>query len=81
MECNFNLNSQERSHARDGFRTKFIRLEFPKFVGEDPLNLCYKAEQFFEHYSTPNFQRLKIASFHMKFAYNFFFFFFFFFFF
>jgi hypothetical protein len=53
-------------HAGDGFHTKSIRLEFPKFDGEDPLNWCYKAEQFFDHYATPKIQRLKISSFHME---------------
>jgi hypothetical protein len=53
-------------HAGDGFHTKSIRLEFPKFDGEDPLNWCYKAEQFFDHYATPEIQRLKISSFHME---------------
>ena len=41
-------------------------MEFPKFNGEDPLNWCYKAEQFFNHYSTLEIQRPKISSFHVE---------------
>jgi hypothetical protein len=74
MEANFGSTSKGGMHvgdgggfhAGDGFHTKSIRLGFPKFDGEDPLNWCYKAEQFFDHYSTPEFQRLKISSFHME---------------
>ena len=74
MEANFGSTSKERMHAGDGrgfhvgdgFHTMSIQLEFQKFDGEDPLNWCYKANQFFDHYSTPEFQRLKISSFHVE---------------
>jgi hypothetical protein len=74
LEANFGSSSKEERYTGkvggfyegDGFYTKSIRLEFPKFDGEDPLNWCYKAEQFFDHYSTQETQRLKISSFHME---------------
>ena len=74
MEANLGSTSKGRMHAResggfhegDGFHTKSIWLEFPQFDGKDPLTWCYKAKQFFDHYSTPEFQRLKISYFHME---------------
>ena len=55
LEANFGSTSKGSMHAGDGrgfhtgdgFHTKSIRLKFPKFDMEDPLNWCYKVEQFF----------------------------------
>jgi hypothetical protein len=56
----------EGNSSGDGFHTKSIRLEFPRFDGEDPESWCCRATQFFEFYSTPDAQRLTISSFHME---------------
>jgi hypothetical protein len=53
------------SHSREGPKPKTVRLEFPHFDGEDPETWCYRAEQFFEIYCTPDTQRLSISAFHM----------------
>jgi len=45
---------------------KSIRLEFPRFNGDDPIGWVYKANQFFNFYNTPAQHRLFIASFHME---------------
>ena len=44
---------------------KLVRLDFPRFSGEDPASWVYKAKQYFGYYQTPNAERLMIASFHM----------------
>jgi len=56
----------EGSTSNEGFKPKTVRLEFSKFKGEDPKTWCCKAEQFFDHYSTPDAQLLFISSFHME---------------
>ena len=43
-----------------------VRLEFPKFSGEDPTSWVYKANQYFKYYNTPITEKLMLASFHMK---------------
>jgi hypothetical protein len=60
------FSPQNGSSSGDGFHTKSIRLEFPRFDGSEPVEWCYRATQFFDHYNTPSIQRLAIASFHME---------------
>jgi hypothetical protein len=60
------FSPQHGSSSGDGFHTKSIRLEFPRFDGSEPVEWCYRATQFFDHYNTPSIQRLAIASFHME---------------
>ena len=43
-----------------------MRLEFPKFSGEDPTSWVYNANQYFKYYSTPITKKLMLASFHME---------------
>ena len=45
---------------------KPVKLDFPRFSGEDPASWVYKAKQYFGYYQTPNAERLVIASFHMN---------------
>lgn len=46
------------------FQTKNFKLDFPRFDGSEPSDWIFKAEQFFEYYSTPDDQRMTIASVH-----------------
>ncbi|XP_042501028.1 uncharacterized protein LOC122078897 [Macadamia integrifolia] len=48
------------------FPARSMRLDFPKFNGEDPLGWIFRAEQFFEFNGTGEALRLSIASFHME---------------
>ena len=41
---------------------RHIKLDFPKFNGEDPMTWIFRAEQYFSYYGTPDFQRVIIAS-------------------
>ena len=43
-----------------------VRLEFPRFSGEDPASWVYKANQYFKYYNTPVAEKLMLASFHME---------------
>ena len=45
---------------------KTVRLEFPRFRGENPSGWVYKAYQFFQLYNTPINQRILLASYHME---------------
>lgn len=47
------------------FQTKNVKIDFPRFDGNDPLDWVFKAEQFFEYYATSDDQRMKISSVHM----------------
>jgi hypothetical protein len=65
------LSGKENSYHdgsgfEEGFKPKTVRLEFPRFNGEDPKMWCCRAERFFDHYGTPDTQRLNISSFHME---------------
>ena len=44
---------------------KSVRLEFPRFRGDDPETWVYKANQYFNFYHTPLSKSLLMASFHM----------------
>nr|XP_023872616.1 uncharacterized protein LOC111985197 [Quercus suber] len=43
-----------------------MKLEFPRFFGEDPMSWVYKANQYFRYYNTPIGENLMLASFHME---------------
>lgn len=45
---------------------KSIKLDFPKFDGEDPFGWLYRANQFFAFNQTQPYHRILIASFHME---------------
>lgn len=44
---------------------KNLRLEFPRFQGEDPTCWIYKANQFFSYHNTLEHYRVLMASFHL----------------
>jgi hypothetical protein len=48
------------------FQTRPLRLDFPRFDGEDPEGWSYRASQFFDYYSITDAQRFTISSFHME---------------
>jgi hypothetical protein len=43
-----------------------MRLDFPSFYGDNPSAWTYKVNQFFDHYQTPLYQRIRMSSFHME---------------
>lgn len=46
------------------FTTRSVKLDFPKFNGEEVLQWIYRAEQFFKYYRVTDGERLEIASIH-----------------
>jgi hypothetical protein len=46
--------------------TRSIRVEFPKFDGNDPSRWIYKANKFFHVHRTTYNQKLLLASIHME---------------
>lgn len=49
-----------------GIQTRAVRLDFPKFNGEDPSGWVYRADQFFNYHQTNPHHRVLLASFHME---------------
>ena len=43
-----------------------MKLDFPRFTGDDTMTWLYKAEKFFTLYNTPDEQKLAIASIHFE---------------
>ena len=43
-----------------------MKLEFPRFFGEDLASWIYKANQYFRYYDTPIGEKLMLASFHLE---------------
>jgi hypothetical protein len=57
------LGGGETSGGGEGIlKPKSIRLDFPRFNGDDPKTCCCRVKQFFELYNTPAEQRLFITS-------------------
>ena len=44
---------------------KNLRLDFPRFHGEDPTCWVYKANQFFSYHNTLGHQKVMMASYHL----------------
>ena len=44
---------------------KSIKVDFPRFKGEEHVAWVYKASQYFNYYKTPNHEKLPMAYFHM----------------
>jgi hypothetical protein len=49
-----------------GIQTWAIRLDFPKFSGEEPNGWIYHANQYFTYHQTNPHHRVLLASFHME---------------
>ena len=45
---------------------RLVKLDFPRFSGDDPVSWVYKANQYFGYYQTPVAEKFLIASFHME---------------
>ena len=45
--------------------SRSVRIDFPRFKGDDPASWLYKANQYFNFYQTPLCEKLLMASFHM----------------
>ncbi|KAK8947110.1 hypothetical protein KSP39_PZI006748 [Platanthera zijinensis] len=52
--------------ATSHFATRFPRLDFPRFSGEDLMPWIYKCDQFFEIDGTPEDAKVRMASVHLE---------------
>ena len=43
-----------------------VKLDFPRFSGEEPTSWIYKANQYFRYYKISESEKLMMASFHME---------------
>jgi hypothetical protein len=57
---------QTATNGGEAFQTGPLRLEFPRFDGEDLEGWCYRASQFFDCYYMSDSQRFTISSFNME---------------
>lgn len=59
---NNNLGNSESSSMN---LIKNLKLEFPRFQGEDPTCWVYDAKKFFSYNHTPKHQQVMMASYHL----------------
>lgn len=57
-------NNQRRTD--NPINTRALRLDFPRYEGDEPSGWLYRAEQFFAYHQTPPVQQIRIASFHLE---------------
>ena len=57
---------QSRGTQHGSLQTRFSRLDFPRFDGENPTGWIYKAEQFFHYQRTEPNEKVLLASFHLQ---------------
>lgn len=54
------------SHSTPNFRTRYAKIDFPKFYGEDPTAWVYFCERFFDYNSTDNHNKVRLAILHLE---------------
>jgi len=59
-------DNQDLFHDDRRIQGRTLRLDFPRFDGDNPSGWSYKVNQFFDYYQTPLYQRVRMASFHME---------------
>lgn len=59
--------SQHNNHSfsSNSVQTRYTKIEFPRFHGEDPSGWLYKCERFFEFNAIDETQRVKLAVMHL----------------
>ena len=55
-----------QSQWTNGFGTRYAKIDFPRFFGEDPIGWIYKCERFFEYNSIDNQNKVKLAILHLE---------------
>jgi len=57
--------NSHKEPPKNSFQVRSVKLDFPRFDGKNVMDWIFKAEQFFDYYSTPDADRLLIASVHL----------------
>lgn len=70
LDMLLNQSPQRKTHGagnsnKQSFQVRNIKLEFPRFDGNNVLEWIFRAEQFFDYYDTPDLDRLTIAFVHL----------------
>ncbi|KAA8519441.1 hypothetical protein F0562_013684 [Nyssa sinensis] len=60
------IPTREPTNNPNQWQTRFAKLDFPKFFGEDPEAWVYKCEKFFEFNAIDETQKVRLASIHME---------------
>ncbi|KAA8550255.1 hypothetical protein F0562_001939 [Nyssa sinensis] len=60
------IPTREPTNNQNQWQTRFAKLDFPKFFGEDPKAWVYKCEKFFEFNTIDETQKVRLASIHME---------------
>ncbi|XP_057475850.1 uncharacterized protein LOC130763850 isoform X2 [Actinidia eriantha] len=55
-----------QSQGTTDFGTRYAKIDFPRFFGEDPTGWVYKCERFFEYNSIENQNKVKLAILHLE---------------
>jgi hypothetical protein len=55
-----------RDHRRDGQYFRPMKMEFPKFRGDDPIIWLDRSAQFFEYQATAEEQKVTLAAFYLE---------------
>ncbi|VFQ85138.1 unnamed protein product [Cuscuta campestris] len=58
-------NFQQNSHSGSSF-TRFFRMDFPKFSGQELRTSLYKVDQIFAMEDIPSEQKVKVAAIHLE---------------
>jgi hypothetical protein len=58
--------SHNRDHRGNGHYFRPMKMEFPKFHGEDPIIWLDRVAQFFEYQSTAEEQKITLAAFYLE---------------
>lgn len=61
-----NQDDGSTSHGRGEVHTRFVRLDFPMFQGDDPTGRLFKVHHFFTFHNTLPQHCIRLASFHME---------------
>lgn len=54
------------SHSTPVFGTRYAKIDFHKFFGDDPSGWVYKCERFFEYNSIDHSNKVKLAILHLE---------------
>ena len=61
----YRLEDRDCHQSVSGF-SRPVKLDFPRFSGEEPTSWIYKANQYFKYYKISESEKLMMASFHME---------------
>lgn len=61
-----NTREESNKNTRSLFSSKSMKLEFPKYSRDDPIERFTRVDQFFEFQGTMDSQKVYLASYHLE---------------